>query len=227
MRYLLIETSTERGVVAIIEGDNCLFLSRFPQGLQSSHHLLPEMEKGFKETGLNISDIGAIVAGVGPGSYTGIRIAATAAKTLCFAKKIPLVGVCTLQTFVPEEPCTTYAVAIDAKVGGVYLQLGKKLNGTGVYDTEPQVLPLAEAAALLNEVPIIVTPSITPLRGKLETVGLSKEKQWHEAYPSVHQMVSLGKKKLALGEVSAVGDLELLYMRKTQAEIEREKTLGS
>ena len=63
---------------------------------QSLVHLHPVMAQALAEAGLGMDQMDGIAVGVGPGSYTGIRIAVTAAKTLAWANRIPLVGVSSL-----------------------------------------------------------------------------------------------------------------------------------
>src|SRR5262245_20076905 len=125
MLGLALDTSTEKGCFAIIDGEQTLIAVELPFGLQSSHFLLPELEAAMKKIGIGATALQYVACGVGPGSYTGIRVGVTAAKGIAFACRIPLVGICTLDAFVPKAP-TPYAVVIDAKMGGVYVQTGTR-----------------------------------------------------------------------------------------------------
>jgi len=217
-RILLIEVSTERGIVGIVQDGKILFLAELPFGMQNSTYLLPEIQRGLVETGLSLSQLTLIAVGVGPGSYTGIRVGATAAKALSFASRIPLVGVCSLDTFIPEQS-GPFASVIDAKIGGIYWQAGIKENGKVVFEGGPQITPLSTASEMLAKYPVLVTPNAIQLRSKLNAA----EWTWVESYPSVLQLAARAEEKFLRGEVSVDGELELLYMRKTQAEIEREQ----
>jgi len=62
-----------------------------------SVHVVPLLKSLLSETGTKPEDIGAIAVGRGPGSYTGMRIAVTAGKTLAWAWDKPLVGVSSLE----------------------------------------------------------------------------------------------------------------------------------
>ncbi len=226
---LIIETSTERGVIACIDTERVIFHSELPVGLHSSKHLLPELMQKVKQSAVDIKSCSGIVIGVGPGSYTGIRVGATVAKTLSFVLKIPLIAINTLMTFAPSVN-GKFAAVIDARIGGVYFQTGVKEGEETVFFEGPQVLTLDKAAEALVDIPHLVTPSMELLRVKLEKARLGvegkhaakEEWSWEECYPSAMQMASFGRKKLLTGEVILDNSLELLYMRKTQAEIERE-----
>ncbi|XID92869.1 tRNA (adenosine(37)-N6)-threonylcarbamoyltransferase complex dimerization subunit type 1 TsaB [Paenibacillaceae bacterium WGS1546] len=62
-----------------------------------SVRVLSEIQELLRRNGLTGGDLDAIVAGRGPGSYTGVRIAVTAAKTLAWAWNKPLIGVSSLE----------------------------------------------------------------------------------------------------------------------------------
>lgn len=239
MPALIFDTSTERGFVAITEEENLLFHSELPFGLQNSQHLLPEIHRGLQQTKLAIGGLEFVGVGVGPGSYTGIRVGATVAKTLTFACRLPLIGICSLDGFIPDKP-SSFAAVIDAKIGGVYLQIGEMMDGQVHYVTGPEVHRLQRAVELLcdADVQVLVTPNASQLRSKLvregkgtgtgmgtgKGIGTGKggEWEWQESYPSPQQMAKIANEKFAKQEFSLDGHLNLLYMRKTQAEIEKE-----
>lgn len=221
MATLVIDTSTERGLVAVVSEGKIVFETQLPFGLQNSQFLFSELQKGLNSCALKMSDLQLIAVAVGPGSYTGIRVGAMAAKTLAFTAEIPLVGVCTLEGYVPCRE-GKFAVVIDAKIGGVYWQGGGRDKGETNLIGKPQVCPLDEAYEYLKEFPLLVTPNAAQLRPKLEK-GRTASWEWQECYPSALQLAKRGNAKYRHKEWSSDGSLELLYMRKTQAEIERDK----
>lgn len=212
MLTLLIDTSTERGVVFIFDEDKLVFNGLLPPGLHNSTDLLPAIADGFKQLGIAAKDLGLIGVGVGPGSYTGLRVAAMAAKALSYAGKIPLVGICTLSVFASckDEP---YAVIIDAKIGGAYLQVPGK---------EPLVSALADLPAHLEGIATLVSPSCSQLAAKLSQIYPDNQWSWEEVSPNPHVMYRAAMHLHDSGRFTTDGSVELLYMRKTQAEIERD-----
>jgi len=56
------------------------------------------IEAVMKEAGLSLKALDAVAIGIGPGSYTGLRIGLSAAKGLCYALGIPIIGISTLRT---------------------------------------------------------------------------------------------------------------------------------
>jgi tRNA threonylcarbamoyladenosine biosynthesis protein TsaB len=222
MPVLILDTSTERGFVAIVEKLELLLHVQLPFGLQNAECLLPEIQKGLTSTGFSIDQMNYVAVGIGPGSYTGMRVGATVAKTLAFACGLPLVGVCSLDAFVPQND-GEFAAVIDAKVGGIYVQTGKFFQGSLHNLSGPQVLPLNRAAEILCNVPVLVTPNASLLRFKLEKEATPGQWQWQESYPSPITMIKSAEQKKEKKEFSLDGRLDLLYLRKTQAEIEKEQ----
>lgn len=224
MTTLVLETSTERGVLAVFNGDVCLFEEQLSLGLHNSHLLLPKLHEKMDALGFQLSELTAVVVGVGPGSYTGIRMGAIVAKTLAFAYRIPLIGICTLEAFIPEKD-GRFAVVIDAKIGGAYMQKGERREGTALFGSAPQAYSLEETVKLLQGTETIVTPSAEKIRPKLESLGLGPQCSWLETYPSAAQMMKVAAKKKGV-DVGDASHLDLLYLRKTQAEIEKERNTG-
>ncbi len=220
MRALVLDSSTEKGLVAFLEEGKLLECLHLPHGFQSSDYLLEELQKGMRSLSFALSDLNFICVGVGPGSYTGLRVAAIAAKTLSVALQIPLVAISTLRSFIPTDAGLTFAVLIDAKIGGVYLQIGHlNANGCVTYHGEPCMVSIEKSKELLLEVPLIVTPNASSLKAKY---GDSMSHcVWQELYPSPLHMYKSGLQNYLQNDFTIDGHLQLLYMRKTQAEIEK------
>lgn len=89
MLTLLLETSTERGLVAVADGQQVLGCRHLDTQLNQAQILLPTMQDLFKKYHVTPSQLERIGVGIGPGSYTGIRVAATIAKVMAFSRGLP------------------------------------------------------------------------------------------------------------------------------------------
>ena len=98
MIWLGIDTSNVPLSIAVVQDGQLLV--EWTSSLKVTHSVgaMPAVEEALKHANINPSDIGAIAVAEGPGSYTGVRIGVTIAKTLAWTLKIPLVGVSSLQT---------------------------------------------------------------------------------------------------------------------------------
>ncbi|WP_136603728.1 tRNA (adenosine(37)-N6)-threonylcarbamoyltransferase complex dimerization subunit type 1 TsaB [Paenibacillus dokdonensis] len=95
-RFLALDTSTACLALAVMENDKVLHTIKAAGERNHSVHLLPLVQKGLAEAGVASSDLNGIAVGIGPGSYTGTRIAVTAAKTLAWTWNIPVAGISSL-----------------------------------------------------------------------------------------------------------------------------------
>ena len=91
---LAIESATEEGVVALGRSDGELIAQdRWSAGHAHGERLLASIEKVLAEAGASLDDVAAIVVGLGPGSFTGLRVGLAVAKGLAFGLGLPIVGI--------------------------------------------------------------------------------------------------------------------------------------
>lgn len=96
-RLLAFDTSTSSLAVAVMENGQLLAEQNIHAERNHSAYLVTAIEKALKAAGITKQELDGIAVGVGPGSYTGIRIAVTTAKTLAWALQIPLFGISSLE----------------------------------------------------------------------------------------------------------------------------------
>ncbi|MEX1012859.1 MAG: tRNA (adenosine(37)-N6)-threonylcarbamoyltransferase complex dimerization subunit type 1 TsaB [Waddliaceae bacterium] len=199
MTLLIIDTATERAIVAIIKDGTLLSKKELPFGLKSSEHLLPILESETLGQGVDVqTDLEGIIVGIGPGSYTGTRVGVMAAKAISYATSTPLVGIPTLAALLNEDE-PTCASMIDAKSQGVYLM---RPGGS------PILVPIEKIDDALDGVKTIVTPNLSGVQFKV-----TREVEWVESAPNPMRLASLGLSKLSAGEYSINGELDILYLR--------------
>ena len=92
MLFVALETSSLVGGVALFENGECLQETRFTAGPDQGRELLPAVRETLLRAGRTVADLGGVAVGRGPGSYTGMRLGVTAAKTLSFALRRPVVA---------------------------------------------------------------------------------------------------------------------------------------
>lgn len=131
-KILAIDTSTASLAVAVLNGDKQVTQRHTRAERNHSIHMMKAIEDTLKDAGLALSQMDAIVVGVGPGSYTGIRIAVTTAKTLAWSLNLPVLGSSSLEATalgafasVGTQGGNTHWVIplVDARRGQVYTGL--------------------------------------------------------------------------------------------------------
>jgi tRNA threonylcarbamoyladenosine biosynthesis protein TsaB len=100
---------------------------------------------------LQLSDLQGIAFGAGPGSFTGVRIAAGVAQGLGFGANLPVVSVCTLLALAEASGADKVIACLDARMGEVYHAAYEKVDDTwrciiepGLY--KPDTVPTVEGA---------------------------------------------------------------------------------
>lgn len=130
---LAFDTSTEWVSVALVSGARKH--SRLePGGARASARLLPLVQEVLHEAGLTPRDVGLIGFGAGPGAFTGLRAACTAAQGLGFGLGVPVVPVNTLLAVAASAPVDAplVLVADDARMGELYWALAARGDAPGI-----------------------------------------------------------------------------------------------
>lgn len=132
MTILAIDTSNYPLGVAIVDGE--IVIGEWITNQKKNHSVraMPAIEKLMKECDIAPKDLTKIVVAEGPGSYTGVRIGVTIAKTLAWTLDIPLVGVSSLEVLassVGRYFQGYVSPVVDARRGQVYTGLYRFVDG--------------------------------------------------------------------------------------------------
>ena len=119
MLILALETSTELGSCALWR-DGDIVERLCPPGQSHSETLLPLVRELLGESGLKVAQLDAIAFGVGPGAFTGLRVACGIAQGLAVATNIPLVPVTSLEAMAEMTGAEQVLALLDARMGEVY-----------------------------------------------------------------------------------------------------------
>lgn len=116
-RSLAVETSGRIGSVALADESGVLAEAQFPHGLQHAAEIIPMIDRLCRAQKWSPRDLEELYVSAGPGSFTGLRIGITLAKTLAFATGLRLVAVPTVRVLVENAPADARHVIIvlDAK----------------------------------------------------------------------------------------------------------------
>ncbi len=122
-KYLIIDTATPYLYVAIYEGKKPLEIV-YQQGKNNhSVTLMPTIEKLFDRVKMSLEDIDDIVVGIGPGSYTGVRIGVVVAKMFAWSLDKPLLTISSLALLASASKGPRILAYQDARRGNAFLGL--------------------------------------------------------------------------------------------------------
>lgn len=117
MKTLIIDTATPNMYIAI--GEDNLIEEVYLKNIKNhSEHLMLEIIKLLEKNNVNKKDINKIIVGVGPGSYTGVRIGVVVAKMLAYALNISLYQISSL--YIQGSTNDIFSSIIDARRGNVF-----------------------------------------------------------------------------------------------------------
>ncbi len=138
MNLLALDTSTEHLSLALRVGEE---LHAFDEavGNATSAHILPQIQILLNQADVTLNQLNGIAFGAGPGSFTGVRIAAGVTQGLAFGANLPVVGVCTLLALAESAGADRVIACLDARMGEVYHAAYEKKAGTWLEVLAPSV----------------------------------------------------------------------------------------
>lgn len=131
---LLFDTSTPTGYLALGDGTVVLAGATWQAEQSHSRQLPPAIQGAFQKSGFAAADLTHIAVGIGPGSFTGLRVALATAKGLGISLGIPIMAIPSLKLFAAGCRATLPKIVAtsDAFRGEIYLGIYERVNfGTG------------------------------------------------------------------------------------------------
>jgi tRNA threonylcarbamoyladenosine biosynthesis protein TsaB len=143
-RILCIETSGRIGSIAVAEGPRCLEVRTFRTDVGHATDLLPQLAELARGQDWAPEAVDQVYLSIGPGSFTGLRIAATVSRTLAWSTGARVVAVPTLAVIAHNALAVVPAprqlgVVLDAKRGQVYCAAFELRDARYWQITEPGV----------------------------------------------------------------------------------------
>ena len=125
MRILAVETSGARGGIALAEGARVIDEALLGEGLRHGRDLVLTAKAACERAGWDRRKIDLVAVSIGPGSFTGIRIAVTFAKVMAFDTGAKIAAVPSLRVMAENAPPDRRRVAaiVDAKRGGLFASI--------------------------------------------------------------------------------------------------------
>lgn len=218
---LSLETSSPIASIALSRDGDLLAVREFSHGLQNAARLLPLVDQMLHEHSLKPAQITDIAVSIGPGSFTGLRIGLTLAKTLAFATGARLIAVPSLPAIALNAPDDAGLIMpiLDAKRDQVF---------AGIYNRRGHHLDEILAPTLTN-LPELLTRAPRPLT--ILGQGLQSharhippdspdlhplpESYW---YPKAQTVANLALRLIQQGAFADPYRLTPLYIRKPEAQ---------
>ena len=213
---LAMDTATHRASVALHDGDTLRGECTWEAHNRHTVTLLPRINELLISSNITADDLTAVAVCIGPGSYTGVRVGVAAAKGFVSGRKIPLIGVTTLDILVASYPQADRPLYATFAAGRKRVGFARYIWREGLWqsDTKVDVLSWAEFAEQIS-VPSIVI-------GELEGQGLDVLRKLKDRVilPAPAQslrragfLADIGWQRLRANDVAVPGSLLPIYAR--------------
>lgn len=162
---LALDSATDLASVALYDGEQVLAEVSWHSARRHTVELMPQVDALCKLMGLTAADLSGVAVAIGPGSFTGIRVALSLAKGIASARQLPLLGVATLDAIAHphrSQPLPVTAL-VQAGRGRVCWAHYVDNPGTAAWHTAiPARISRVEAVAQASSGPTLFAGEILP-----------------------------------------------------------------
>lgn len=227
MNILAVDTSALTATVAVFKNGVSVFENNITNALTHSETLMPMIDCALKSVKLTPSDVDLFAVSNGPGSFTGIRIGVSTIKALAYAVNKPVIGIGTLYALSANLACVEsmpICPIMDARRNQVYNALYSFHDGKANILVPPRALSIDDLCSTVSFPVMFVGDGVGVYKDRI--VELCGENA-HFAPPHMRT-----QKAASVAYLASIADeseyltpeaLEVCYLRKSQAEREREE----
>ncbi len=217
MKILHIETSSKNCSVAISDGEDLLCVcEEVSENYKQSESLHTFVEWALEGAEITLQDLDAVSLGMGPGSYTGLRIGASSAKGFCYGLKIPLIAVNSMETMIEpflDQNFDCIIPLLDARRMEVYTAVFDGKSGEMLTETEAKILDETSFQEFRDKKVIFVGDGAAKAR---EILQLPDAEFNETIYPSARYLVKKAVGKFNNKEFENVAYFEPFYLKEFQ-----------
>lgn len=198
---LALETSSRDASVALRSGDRILE-RRLSSARAHASDLVPALDELVRELGASPRELAAVFVGLGPGSYTGLRVGIATALGLTRSTGAALRGVCSFEVLLWERlrPGESGGVLLDGRAGGLYHARYRRGQ---------------------DEIEELLAPAILPPQLARERARDDGRTLGDADAPAARALLELGALRLARLGPHAAADVQPLYLRPFQATLRK------
>jgi tRNA threonylcarbamoyladenosine biosynthesis protein TsaB len=219
-----IDTATQQVGCAIGGHEGVLASFQSAKGRRHAETLVPAIQFLCAQARIELAEIGAIAVDVGPGLFTGLRVGVATAKAMALALRVPMVGVSSLDLLAFEVRWTSRRIVsvVDARRGEVFYAFYRQVPG-GVQRLSEmrcgspeelcsEIQATGEECLAIGDGALRHADALTDLiRVEVEDAGL--------AFPSPAALVQLAHARALREDFVNAWDLQPVYLRKADAEV--------
>lgn len=222
MKILGIDTTTKFICLGLYV-DGRFYEYNLQVGRRLSELLVPTIQRVVSAVGLKIADIDYFTCGLGPGSFTGMRIGLATAKGLSAVRAKPVIGISSLDILAKNVLVkdSLIVVANDAGRGLIYCSSYNFEHGVLRRKSEYALLTLDEFIKKFNKKPIILGSAISLYKEKLLSIKGSKVLDKDYWFLKAHNLIDLALSKIKARQFSSAITIKPIYLYPKECQIRR------
>ncbi len=223
MKILAIDTTTKFLTLAVYDNGRVAEYN-LETGNKLSTLLVPTIKRTLEALGLNLQDIDYFAAGIGPGSFTGIRLGLSAIKGFSLALGKPIIGIPTLDALAMNAPLCDQRIipAIDAKRGLIYSSVYKYKKGKLTQTMPYSLLTKEELLRNIKPLSIIFGDALNLYREDIKRdigeVSFLDKDLW---YPKAHNFITLALNRIGKNKPGANSKINPIYLYPQECQIRK------
>jgi len=222
MIVLGIDTSSYVNTVGLADGDRILADRTFPAKTDSLEQIVDNIDTTLKNAGMRLKDVQGIGVGLGPGSWTGIRVGVTVGKMLAFSTGKLIAGVPTLEALAYSARHQSQLICAVISAGikdAVYAAFYRARSGVIIRDGDYYAGTVTGITGMLKEPVVLVGNGVELYRQTIadEAGSLKIKIKALEALPGGAAVASLAAQRLKRGERDDALSLTPLYLKESTA----------
>jgi tRNA threonylcarbamoyladenosine biosynthesis protein TsaB len=221
MKAIALETSGMFGSIALVEDRRVVVEEEFPQGFKHAAGIISLIDRLTHSRGWSPADVSQVYVSSGPGSFTGLRVGITVAKTLAFSLGAKLVAVpsTAVLAYNAYEGWENRIIVLDAKRGQIFTARYANRKGEAVEVEAPHLDTLAAMLARSPRPVQLIGDGIPYHQAAIPTddagVIVLPKPLWRARAGVVAR---LGLRMAERGEFTEPDELAPLYIRRPEAE---------
>lgn len=228
MIILGIETATMQVGCAVGGVEGVLASFTAARGRRHAETLVPAVQFVCDQAQLGLDEVSVVAVDIGPGLFTGLRVGVATAKALALALRVPMVGLSSLDllAFALHHTDGLIATVVDARRGEVFAALYRPVPGGVQQVAAPRVCgpnELASELMAMGEDCLLVGDGAMRYAAAFDDTRHLQIADGAFAHPSPAALVQLAHSRAVREEFVHSSELEPMYLRKADAEINWER----
>jgi tRNA threonylcarbamoyladenosine biosynthesis protein TsaB len=230
MKILAVDTSTRHLTIAVTEGDKLLAARNVAPKKDLSLTITFDIERALQKANVFLHDLDAFVVGIGPGSFTGLRVGLSMMKAFIMVTDKPVVGISSLDVVamnIRSKKPVNVCVINDARRGLLYACVYEKKNDGLTRKCDHLLASLDEVLKYVEGETVFIGDGIPHAKDRIVEISKTADAKFAAHFetdkhwlPKAKELAKLGYQRLLRGDYDKIETLVPLYLYPEDCQIQ-------